>query len=131
VKPRQDEGNEVNELNELPEPKEANIKAAYFAATRVVWAELNLTARPDEWQAAMDDLWTGRQEDDDERVQLLIEALAEYAGILARKASPTPAEADAAAYEQVWAMVPDTEASVTLAKRLLTSADEVLARKPD
>jgi hypothetical protein len=110
--------------------QDANVMAAYFAATRLVWAELTPAeiAGEDAHEAALADLWTGNAEDDEERAGLLIEALVEYAAILARRASPSAKEASLQAYEEAWKMVPDHEAGLAFARGTLAAVDEMIAR---
>jgi hypothetical protein len=118
------------EMNPEPTRAKAAVLAAYYAATRLVRAALNTDeeAAGADGDAALDDLWTGDAEENDARTALLIEALTDYAAVLALKAYGSRRHAQDEVFKEVWAMLPDEAAARALIARQLAQADEVLAR---
>jgi hypothetical protein len=106
------------------------VKAAYYAATRLVRAALTNSEEvaAADGDAALDDLWTGDPAEDDARTALLIEALTDYAAVLALKAYGSRRHAQDEVFKEVWAMLPDEAAARALIARQLAQADEVLSQ---
>jgi hypothetical protein len=117
-------------MDKEKDTNEARVMAAYYAAPRLVRAAIaapgdRATA---EWEEALADLWTGDTGEDDERLALLVEALADYAAVLALKAYGSRRDARDEAFMQVWAMLPDEAAMRALVARQRRAADEVISR---
>jgi hypothetical protein len=117
------------EKNAETTPAEARVLDAYYASARLVWAAIDAPSDRStaEWDAALADLWTGDPAEDDARTALLVEALADYAAVLARKAYGARRDARDEAFMQVWAMLPDEAATRALIARQLQAADDILS----
>jgi hypothetical protein len=118
------------EKNAETTPSDARVLAAYYAAPRLVRAAIDAPSdrATAEWDEALTDLWTGDPAEDEARLALLVEALADYAAVLARKAYGSKRNARDEAFMQVWAMLPDEAATRALIARQLKAADEVISR---
>jgi hypothetical protein len=112
------------------ETDHARVMAVYSAAPRLVRAAIDAPSErtATERDEAMAELWTGDAAEDATRLALLIEALADYAAVLARKAYGSRRDARNEVLLQVSAMLPGEAATRALLARQLEATDEDSSR---